>query len=279
MLLQCRNKTLDLHFPRVMGILNVTPDSFSDGGKFPGLNAVIDHALTLIEDGADILDIGGESTRPGAQHVSVQEELARVLPVVEALAGVLHDKKTVISVDTRRTEVMQAALQAGADMINDIQALEAPRAAEVVAQSGAAACLMHMRGNPQSMQQQVDYDDVVAEVHMYLQQRLDKALAAGIARQALLVDPGIGFGKSTQGNLSLIKHISQLQALQLPILLGVSRKRFLGNVTGRAVDEREWATIATNLYAYNQGVRIFRVHHVRACRDALVMYRAIEESQ
>ena len=274
MQLQCRHKSLDLAAPKIMGIVNVTPDSFSDGGKRMGLSAVLDHALQLAEDGADILDIGGESTRPGAQPVSIQEELDRVLPVVEALCG----QKLVISVDTRHAEVMQAVLMAGADMINDVQALEAPGALETVAKYGAAACIMHMRGNPQSMQQQVQYADMMTEILDYLAERVEIAQAAGIAKDRLLIDPGIGFAKSTQGNLSLIKRLVRFQALQLPVLLGTSRKRFLGDVTGRMVAEREWGTVAANLYAYGQGVRVFRVHEVKACRDALAVWQAIEES-
>lgn len=275
MQLQCRHKTLDLNAPKVMGIVNVTPDSFSDGGKRMGVSAVLDHALQLIEDGADILDVGGESTRPGARPITIQEELARVLPVVAGLCG----QKVVISVDTRHTEVMQAVLLAGADMINDVQGFEAPGAIETVAKFGAAACIMHMRGNPQSMQQQVTYADVVTEILDYLSERVAMAQTGGIARSALLIDPGIGFGKSTSGNLSLIKQLSRFQDLQLPVLLGVSRKRFLGEVTGRKVDEREWGTVAANLYAYHQGVRVFRVHQVKACRDALAVWQAIEESE
>ncbi len=268
----CRSKTLDLTLPKIMGIVNVTPDSFSDGGRYTSAQAAIAHALKLVEAGAHIIDVGGESTRPGAQSVSVAEEMARVLPVIAGLQGA----PCVVSVDTRNPQVMREAIAVGADMVNDVQALQAPGALPLIAESGVAVCLMHMRGQPQTMQQQLEYGDVVAEVRYFLQQRIEAALGAGIARHCLLLDPGIGFGKSTQGNLLLIKHLDQFHGLGFPVLVGASRKSVLGQLTGRAVHAREAAGIAAHLYALQRGARIFRVHDVASFRDALVVWQAIE---
>lgn len=259
--------------PRIMGVVNVTPDSFSDGGQLHDTQAAIAHALKLSEQGADILDVGGESTRPGATAVPVDEEIGRVVPVIEALAR----EGCLVSVDTNKPEVMRAALAAGAGMVNDVAALRAPGAMEAVAASGAAVCLMHMQGDPQSMQQSPRYADVVNEVKQFLQARVQACEAAGIVRERLVIDPGFGFGKTLQHNLALLKHLGGLAELGVPILAGLSRKSMLGSLTGRAVDEREFAGVAAHLMAVAQGARLVRVHNVMAMRDALAIWNAVEE--
>ncbi|TXH73907.1 dihydropteroate synthase [Thiobacillus sp.] len=264
---------LQLSRPRIMGVVNVTPDSFSDGGQLHDTQAAISHALKLSEQGADILDVGGESTRPGATAVPVDEEIGRVVPVIEALARA----GCLVSVDTNKPEVMRAALVAGAGMVNDVAALRAPGAMEAVAASGAAVCLMHMQGDPQSMQQSPRYADVVNEVKQFLRARVQACEAAGIARERLVIDPGFGFGKTQQHNLALLKHLGGLAELGVPILAGLSRKSMLGSLTGRAVDEREFAGVAAHLMAVAQGVRLVRVHNVMAMRDALAIWNAVEE--
>lgn len=274
MQLQCRDKTLDLSQPRIMGIVNVTPDSFSDGGNWLDPQRAIDHAHALIEAGAALIDIGGESTRPGSGPVSPDEEADRVVPVVEAL----RSSSAIISVDTRQPQVMAAALAAGADLINDIQALSADGAAELVARYQAGACLMHMQGEPRSMQVNPHYHDVVQDVIDYLSDRLASVCAQGLARDCVLLDPGIGFGKTVQQNLALLHRLPELVALNIPVLVGVSRKSMLGSLTGRAVHEREFAGIAAHLHALNSGARVFRVHHVAAMRDAICIWQAIEEA-
>lgn len=259
--------------PRIVGVVNVTPDSFSDGGQLHDTQAAIAHALKLNEQGADILDVGGESTRPGATAVPVDEEIGRVVPVIEALAR----EGCLVSVDTRKPEVMRAALAAGAGMVNDVAALRAPGAMEAVAASGAAVCLMHMQGDPQSMQQSPRYADVVDEVKQFLRARIQACEAAGIARERLVIDPGFGFGKTLQHNLALLKHLGELAELDVPILAGLSRKSMLGALTGRVVDEREFAGVAAHLMAVAQGARLLRVHNVMAMRDALAIWNAVEE--
>lgn len=256
-----------------MGVVNVTPDSFSDGGQLHDTQAAIAHALKLSEQGADILDVGGESTRPGATAVPVDEEIGRVVPVIEALAR----EGCLVSVDTNKPEVMRAALAAGAGMVNDVAALRAPGAMEAVAASGAAVCLMHMQGDPQSMQQSPRYADVVDEVKQFLRARIQVCEAAGIAHERLVIDPGFGFGKTLQHNLALLKHLGELAELDVPILAGLSRKSMLGSLTGRAVDEREFAGVAAHLMAVAQGARLLRVHNVMAMRDALAIWNAVEE--
>lgn len=256
-----------------MGVVNVTPDSFSDGGQLYDTQAAISHALKLSEQGADILDVGGESTRPGATAVPVDEEIGRVVPVIEALAR----EGCLVSVDTRKPEVMRAALAAGAVMVNDVAALRAPGAMEAVAASGAAVCLMHMQGDPQSMQQSPRYANVVDEVKQFLRARVQVCEAAGIARERLVIDPGFGFGKTLQHNLALLKHLAEMAELDLPILVGLSRKSMLGTLTGRAVDEREFAGLAAHLMAVAHGARLVRVHNVVAMRDALAIWNAVEE--
>lgn len=256
-----------------MGVVNVTPDSFSDGGRWHDAQAAIAHALKLREQGADILDVGGESTRPGADAVPVDEEIRRVVPVIEALAR----EDCLVSVDTKKPEVMRAALAAGASMVNDVAALQAPGALETVAASGAAVCLMHMQGDPQSMQQAPRYTNVVDEVTQFLLARVETCEAAGITRDRLVIDPGFGFGKTLQHNLALLKHLDHLVELGLPVLVGLSRKSMLGAVTGRTVNEREFAGVAAHLIAVARGARLVRVHDVMAMRDALAVWNAVEE--
>jgi dihydropteroate synthase len=264
---------LSLARPLVMGIVNATPDSFSDGGQCADTASAIRHALTLQEEGADILDVGGESTRPGATKVPVKEEMRRVLPIVKALA----QRGCVVSVDTRNAEVMRAALGVGAALVNDVMALRAPGAMEAVASSDAAVCLMHMQGEPQSMQKAPRYANVVAEVKQFLQNRLVACQAAGIARERLIVDPGFGFGKDLGHNLTLLKHLDQFVQLGVPVLAGLSRKSMLGALTGRTVEAREFAGVAAHLVAVARGAAIIRVHNVGAMRDALAVWNAVEE--
>ena len=270
-----RDKILDLCVPRIMGIVNVTPDSFSDGGNLPDARAAIAHALRLLDEGAEVIDIGGESTRPGAQPVSVDEELSRVVPVIEALRGC----SAVLSVDTRHLGVMRAAIEAGADMINDVEALAAPGALELAANTGVAVCLMHMQGQPDSMQQHPVYGDVVDEVEQFLRSKVALAEQAGIASESIVIDPGFGFGKSLTHNLQLLRHLGRLKQIGKPLLAGMSRKSMLGQVTGRPVAEREYAGLAAHLYALRQGASLFRVHDVAAMRDAILVWQAIGESE
>jgi dihydropteroate synthase len=253
-----------------MGVVNVTPDSFSDGGRHFSTRLAIAHARKLAEEGADIIDIGGESTRPGAAPVSGEEELQRIEPVLTAL----HDLKIPVSVDTRRPEVMRDALKAGASMINDVEALSASGALEAVAESRCAVCLMHKKGDPATMQRDPHYDDVVGEVKAYLEQRVKAATAAGIARGRLVVDPGFGFGKTAAHNLTLLKRLGELS--DLPILAGLSRKSTLGKLTGRPVDERLAGSLAMALLALQGGATILRVHDVKETRDVIAVWQAYE---
>lgn len=265
---------LSLDHPLIMGIVNVTPDSFSDGGRLDTAVAAVDHALKLAEQGADILDVGGESTRPGAAFVPPDEEMRRVLPVIEALAA----RGLVVSVDTRKPEVMSAALDAGAAMVNDVMALREPGALETLAGSQAAVCLMHMQGEPQTMQQAPHYDDVLVEVGAFLQGRVAACEAGGIARERIVIDPGFGFGKTLEHNLMLLKHLQELTQLGVPLLAGMSRKSMLGALSGRGVGEREFAGVAAHLLAVARGARLVRVHDVAAMRDALAIWNAVEEA-
>lgn len=262
---------LSLETPLIMGIVNTTPDSFSDGGACFDAGAAIAHALKLAEDGAAILDVGGESTRPGAQPVPLAEELRRVLPVVEALAG----QGLPVSVDTRKPEVMRAALALGAVMINDVSALQVPGALQAVADSDAAVCLMHMQGEPRSMQLSPRYADVVSEVRDFLVQRVRLCTEAGIAHERIVVDPGFGFGKSFEHNLALLGGLGQLRGAGSAVLVGLSRKTMLGALTGRDVQARDYAGVAAHLAAVDRGARILRVHNVAAMRDALAVWNAI----
>jgi dihydropteroate synthase len=263
---------LDLSRPVLMGIVNVTPDSFSDGGRHLAVKDALAHADRLLEEGAAIIDVGGESTRPGAQPVEIQEELRRVLPVVEALAsaGVL------VSIDTRNPEVMRAALQSGASLVNDVNALRAPGALEACAASKAGVCLMHMQGEPRSMQRDPHYGDVAAEVAAFLAGRAEAVRTAGVAAARICLDPGFGFGKTTAHNLQLLRSLPSLVALGYPVLAGLSRKSVLGAVTGRGADDRVHASVAAALLAVRQGARILRVHDVAATRHALSVWQAVE---
>ena len=254
-----------------MGVLNVTPDSFSDGGRFLDADAAVAHAHELAADGAAIVDVGGESTRPGAQPVPVEEELRRVVPVVERLAA----DGLLVSIDTTKHEVAQAAIEAGARVVNDVTAFRAsPAIAQLVAASAASCCLMHMRGEPRTMQDDPQYDDVVAEVARFLEQRLAFAVSEGVAEERIWLDPGIGFGKTGRHNLELIRRLDEIAALGRPVVIGASRKGFLGRLTGRPEGEREPATIATTVLAYERGASVFRVHEPRGSVDALAVARA-----
>ena len=270
-MLHCGQFQFDLSRPLVMGIVNVTPDSFSDGGRTLQREAALAHAHRLIGEGADILDIGGESTRPGALPVSVQEELDRVMPVIEGLRGA----PVPVSVDSCKPEVMRAALAAGASMVNDINALQHPDALAAVAASGAAVCLMHKQGTPQTMQQQPQYQDVVAEVLQFLRGRMNAVQAAGIARERIVVDPGFGFGKTLAHNLILLRDLGAFGELGAPVLAGLSRKSMLGTITGQDVDHRVYASVAAALLAVQRGARVVRVHDVRATCDALKVWNAV----
>ena len=252
-----------------MGVVNITPDSFSDGGRFFDARKAIDHARRLAEEGAAIVDIGGESTRPGSAPVSEQEELDRVMPVMEAIRDLC------VSVDTRRPGVMKAALDAGASMINDIQALEAPGAYDAVRERNCAVCLMHMKGEPATMQQDPHYDDVVREVKSFLQERVAQAEAAGIARERLVVDPGFGFGKTATHNLVVLKNLRTLD-FGVPLLAGLSRKSTIGRITGRQADERLAGSLAMALLALQGGAKILRVHDVKETKDVVAVWQAVQ---
>jgi len=264
--------SLTLERPLIMGVVNVTPDSFSDGGRFFGTQQALEHARVLIEEGADILDIGGESSRPGAEPVGLDEELRRVMPVLEQLAQM----PVPVSVDTCKPDVMRRAIAAGAAMVNDINALREPGALEAVAQSQAAVCLMHMQGEPRSMQRDPQYEDVVAEVTAFLAQRVEAAQQAGIARERIVIDPGFGFGKSTGHNLELLQGLSTIAGLGQPVLVGLSRKSLFGKITGKPVADRVSASVAAALLAVERGAALVRVHDVAATRDALLVLNAIE---
>jgi dihydropteroate synthase len=270
--LQCGRFTLPLEKPLLMGVVNVTPDSFSDGGRFEDAEAAIAHAHSLIDDGAHILDVGGESSRPGAAPVSVDEELRRVLPVVRQLRDVP------VSVDTRRPEVMRAALDFGASMINDIEALSAPGALAAIARSDCAVCLMHKQGEPATMQRDPHYDDVVGEVKAFLEQRVKAARDAGIAADRIVVDPGFGFGKTVAHNLQLLRDLEKFSSLELPLLAGLSRKSSLAKITGRAVGERLAGSLAMALLALQGGARILRVHDVKETRDVIAVWEAFNNA-
>jgi dihydropteroate synthase len=256
----------------LMGVINVTPDSFSDGGRYLEAEAAVAHGVRLESEGAAILDVGGESTRPGAEEVSPGEELRRVLPVIEGLREVTSAR---LSIDTSKAEVAEAALQAGATLVNDVTALLGDdRMAEVVAAAGADCCLMHMLGNPRTMQNDPHYEDVVAEVKAFLEERLAHAIAAGISEARILLDPGIGFGKTAQHNLELLARLDELAELGCPLVIGTSNKSFLGRLTGRPVGQRLPGTIATCVLAYERGARVFRVHEVAPVADALTVAAA-----
>lgn len=271
-MLCCGKFTLPLDRPLIMGVVNVTPDSFSDGGSFPSARDAIEHARKLIEQGADLLDIGGESTRPGARAVDTEEELRRVLPVLEGL----RDCGVPLSVDTQKPEIMRASIQAGVDMINDVNALRAEGALQAVADSSVAVCLMHMQGEPQSMQQNPIYHDVVAEVRAFLVERVAAAERMGIRHNRIVIDPGFGFGKTLEQNLVLLKRLQSFLDLGVTVLAGLSRKSMLGALTGLPVGERMVPSVAAAVISAMKGARILRVHDVKETRQALQIVSAVE---
>ncbi len=279
MFLRCGKFQLSLTRPLIMGVLNVTPDSFSDGGKFIELKHALMHANTLIAEGADILDIGGESTRPGAMPVSLEEERRRVLPLIEALAG----GTVPLSIDTQKPQLMREAVAAGASMVNDVYGFRATGtigafgAFEAVAAGNAAICIMHMQGEPGNMQQHPQYADVVDEVRANLAERVLAAEAAGIVRQRIAIDPGFGFGKTLGHNLALLRHLRKFTDLGVPLLAGLSRKTMLGKLTRREPAERVYASVAAAMVAVQNGAQIVRVHDVAATRDALAVLHAVQQ--
>jgi dihydropteroate synthase len=278
MIFNCGNFQLDLATPKVMGIVNVTPDSFSDGGKFSQANLAVAHALKLAEEGASILDIGGESTRPNATPISLQEELDRVIPVIEAL---VQQVNTPISIDTYKPAVMQAAIKAGASMVNDVRALQEGNglkesAIEIVANSNVGICLMHMQGTPQTMQQNPQYDNVVEDIKIFLKARLQASLQAGCRSTNILLDPGFGFGKTREHNITLLQNLESFADLGQPLLVGLSRKSVLGQMTGNDVNARLYASIAASVIAAMKGAKILRVHDVKATVEALKVVAAIQ---
>lgn len=264
---------LDLSRSIVMGILNVTPDSFSDGGRFDRVDRAVEHALRMEQEGADIIDVGGESTRPGASAVGVDEEIDRVIPVIRAIR---RQSDIPISIDSSKADVMRAAVAEGADMVNDVWALREPGAVEACAELAVPVCLMHMQGEPRTMQQDPRYDDVVSDVADFLQQRVQACVDAGIDRSRIVIDPGFGFGKTLQHNLDLLNRLDAICALQLPVLVGISRKSMLGAVLDKPVSERLYAGLAAAVIAHRQGARLFRVHDVAPTRDALALCDALQ---
>lgn len=274
MLFQCGRFCLNFDTPKVMGIVNVTPDSFSDGGQFDQVDAAVTHALELIEQGADVLDIGGESTRPNATPVPLEEELRRVIPVIETL--VARDIPVPISIDTYKPAVMRAAIAAGASIVNDIRGLQEEGALEAVANSDAGVCIMHMQGTPQTMQIAPHYEDVVTEVKQFLRVQRDTCLAAGIAQNRIMLDPGFGFGKTRAHNIALVKALPQLLDLNCPLLVGLSRKSVLGQMTGNDVDARLHASVAAAVISAMQGAHLLRVHDVKATVEALKVVAALQ---
>lgn len=280
--LQCGDLTLDLARPQVMAILNVTPDSFSDGGSYHSdqgqlqLTAALTRVEAMLQEGANIIDVGGESTRPGAQPVSLDEELARVIPVVQAIRKRFD---VVVSVDTSRPEVIKQAADVGAGIINDVRALELPGALQAAADSGLPVCLMHMRGSPQTMQANTEYDDFLTEVFDYLARRQQAAMAAGIARSQILLDPGFGFGKTEQHNLALINQLYRFLSLECPLLVGVSRKTTIGYILNKDVDQRMVGSVVLAYESLRQGAKILRVHDVSPTVDMVKMYNALEQNR
>ena len=270
--LRCGPITLSLDRPRVVGIVNVTRDSFSDGGEFLDTTHAIEQGLKLREEGADLVDVGGESTRPGAQPVSLEEELARVIPVVRALAHA----GVAVSVDTQKTEVMGAAIAAGCVMVNDVNAFRAPGADQKLAAADVALCVMHMQGTPATMQQAPHYDDVVAEVAAFLRARTRALEASGVARERIVIDPGFGFGKTLEHNVALFRALPALAALGYPVLAGLSRKRTIGELTGRALGERLAGSVAAALLAVQNGANLVRVHDVKETVDAINVWIALK---
>jgi len=270
-MLRCGKYQFDLERPIVMGIVNVTPDSFSDGGHHASTAAAIAHAYRLISEGADILDVGGESTRPGADSVGVQQELDRVLPVIEGIQGA----GVPISIDTYKPEVMRAALFAGACMVNDVNALQTEGAIEVLSASDAAVCLMHKQGKPQTMQQRPSYLSVLEDVGTFLRERVALIESAGVPRERIVIDPGFGFGKTVEHNLELLRHLDAFVKFGVPILVGLSRKSMLGAITGREVSDRLAASLVAAMLAVQRGASIVRVHDVKETVDAIKIMNAI----
>ncbi|GAB3374938.1 dihydropteroate synthase [Lysobacter rhizosphaerae] len=271
--LDCNGRALVLDRVRVVGIVNVTPDSFSDGGEHAGTDAAVAHGLKLAEEGADVLDVGGESTRPGADEVSVEEELRRVIPVIERLAS---GCTLPISIDTSKPEVMRAAVAAGAGLINDVYALRREGALDAAAALGVPVILMHMQGEPRSMQASPQYDDVVAEVHRFLAERIFAAEMAGIAKKRIVVDPGFGFGKNREHNLALLAQLERFGELGVPLLAGLSRKKTIGELTGRDdPHDRVFGSVAAHVIAAQRGAKLVRVHDVAATVDALKVWNAV----
>lgn len=273
--LRLGHRTLSLEQPRVMGVLNVTPDSFSDGGSYVSLDQALLHAAKMHKEGADIIDIGGDSTRPGSEETPLQEELDRVIPVVACLSSRID---VAVSVDSSKPEVMEQAVQAGAVMINDVFALRKEGALEMAAGLNAAVCLMHMQGSPESMQKAPVYSELPGDVIRFLAERVDICSAAGIERERMLVDPGFGFGKNDAHNLKLLANLDQFAELGLPLLVGLSRKQWLGNLTGKPVAERASAGIAAALAAIDRGANIVRTHDVASTVDALKVAEAIKQA-
>lgn len=272
-ILQCGKHQLDLSRPHIMGILNITPDSFSDGGQYNTLDAALHRAGNMLEAGASLLDVGGESTRSGAKAVSPQQELDRVAPLVEAL---VKNFDCIVSVDSSTPQVMTESAALGAGLLNDVRALQREGALEAAAQTGLPVCLMHMRGEPQTMQDAPHYDDVAAEVAAFLQQRVDACVVAGISRERIVLDPGFGFAKTLQHNLELFSRLPELHALNLPLLVGVSRKSMIGSVLDKPVDQRLYGSLALAVMALERGGKIIRVHDVAQTMDALKMFEAVQ---
>ncbi|NUE93064.1 dihydropteroate synthase [Acinetobacter seifertii] len=274
-ILQCGQLQLDLSQPHVMGILNVTPDSFSDGGKHNQLDQAVKHALNMVEQGATIIDIGGESTRPGASEVAIEEEIRRVVPVVE----VLSRHNVILSIDTSQPEVIRAAKAAGAHIWNDVRALTRPNALKTAAELDIPVVIMHMRGEPTTMNQLDQYGDVTLDVMQELQQRIDEALAAGIQQHNIVIDPGFGFAKNAQQNLKLLKEFWKLNELGYPILSGLSRKRFIGEaLKGAAADQRAVGSVTGHLLSIQQGASIVRAHDVKAMHEAVLVWQAMQQA-
>jgi len=273
---RCRHRNIDLSRPIVMGILNVTPDSFSDGDRYAVLGAALERAACMAREGAAVIDVGGESTRPGAAAVDAAVEIARVIPVI---AGIAASSDIAISIDTSKPEVMAAAVAAGACIVNDVHALSAPGARAFAAEAQVGVCLMHMKGEPRTMQEDPRYDDVVGEVYAYLEHERRACIDAGIAREAIAVDPGIGFGKGLEHNLRLLRELSRFAALGAPLLVGVSRKSFIGRILGRPVGERLYGGLGLASLAVALGARIIRTHDVAPTREAIGMVSAVLEGK
>lgn len=269
-----KDKTLSLDSPQVMGILNVTPDSFSDGGKFDNVESAVSQAQKMIEQGASILDIGGESTRPGAKAVTQQEELDRVIPVIEALSQRFD---VVLSIDTNKAQVMTEAVSAGADLINDVCALQNEGALAAAANTNAAICLMHMQGQPRTMQSSPSYDNVVKDIADFLTSRVKACLSAGIDSSRIIIDPGFGFGKTLAHNCEILAHLDEFNALDLPVLAGISRKSMFGSLLGLEVDERLVPSVVSAVIAAQKGAKIIRVHDVKETVDALTLLRVSQK--